>query len=40
METARAVPMVVVNNPADIAVIVGYFLVVVGVGVWVRWLPA
>lgn len=26
---------VTINNPADIAVIVGYFLMVIGVGVWV-----
>ncbi|CAG06437.1 unnamed protein product, partial [Tetraodon nigroviridis] len=26
----------VVNNPADIVVVVGYFLAVTGVGIWVR----
>lgn len=26
---------VTINNPADIAVIAGYFLMVIGVGVWV-----
>lgn len=27
---------VTINNPADITVIVGYFLMVIGVGIWVR----
>lgn len=35
MENATSAE-VVLNNPADIVVIVGYFLAVIGVGVWVR----
>lgn len=27
--------MVSINNPADISIIVGYFIMVIGVGVWV-----
>lgn len=34
MENATSVE-VVINNPADIVVIVGYFVTVIGVGVWV-----
>lgn len=26
---------VTINNPADIAIIVGYFVMVIGVGIWV-----
>lgn len=26
---------VTINNPADIAVIIGYFVIVIGVGIWV-----
>lgn len=26
---------VIINNPADIAVIVGYFIMVISVGIWV-----
>lgn len=26
---------VTINNPADILVIIGYFVVVIGVGIWV-----
>lgn len=28
---------VAINNPADIVVIVGYFITIIGVGIWVRW---
>lgn len=28
-----------INNPADIAVIIGYFVMVIGVGVWVSLFP-
>lgn len=27
--------LVAINNPADIAIIVGYFVMVLGVGIWV-----
>lgn len=26
---------VTINNPADITIIVGYFIMVIGVGIWV-----
>lgn len=35
MENSTSVK-VVINNPADIVVIAGYFVTVIGVGVWVR----
>lgn len=35
MENAKS-GGVAINNPADITIIVGYFLAVIGVGVWVR----
>lgn len=35
-ESAKDTGRVTINNPADIGVILGYFLVVIGVGVWVR----
>lgn len=38
MENTTSVKLVI-NNPADIIVIVGYFLTVIGVGIWVRWNP-
>lgn len=34
METPSS-DKVAVNNPADITIIVGYFIVVIGVGIWV-----
>lgn len=36
MENSTSVT-VVISNPADIVVIVGYFVTVIGVGIWVRW---
>lgn len=38
MENTTSVKLVI-NNPADIIVIVGYFLTVIGVGIWVSWSP-
>lgn len=29
---------VTINNPADITIIVGYFIMVIGVGIWVSSL--
>lgn len=36
MENTTSVK-VAINNPADIVVIVGYFITIIGVGIWVRW---
>lgn len=35
-ESAEDPGRVSINNPADIGVILSYFLIVIGVGVWVR----
>lgn len=36
-EAARMETIIRINNPADISVIVLYFLVVLAVGLWVGW---